>query len=85
MDIYEQLLQARASKNPEYSLQLLELEKQRNYKKLLLELEAAIREHELKIQSLRDMLNGLGNKYNPKVLYKCPQQNLGYVILVEGF
>ena len=67
MDTYEQLIQARASKNPEYSLQLLELEKQRNYKKLLLELEASIREHELKIQSLRDMMNGLGNKYNPKV------------------
>ena len=67
MENYEELIHARSSKNPAYNIQLLELEKQRNYKKQMIQLESLIQEHELQIQTLRDSLNGLGNKYNPQV------------------
>ena len=68
MEIYEQLIEARTSKNPEYRLQMLELEKKRNYDKRISDLAADIRSIELKLKNLRDMMNVLGNQYNPQVL-----------------
>ena len=67
MEIYEQLIEARTSKNPEYRLQMLELEKKRNYDKRISDLAADIRSIELKLKNLRDMMNVLGNQYNPQV------------------
>ena len=67
MEIYEQLIEARTSKNPEYRLQMLELENRRNYDKRISDLSADLRNIELKSKNLRDMLNVLGNQYNPQV------------------
>jgi len=67
MEIYEQLIEARTSKNPEYRLQMLELEKKRNYDKRISDLAADIRSIELKLKNLRDMMNVLGNQYNPQM------------------
>ena len=67
MEIYEQMIEVRTSKNPEYRLQMLELEKRRNYEKRISDLSADIRTIELKTKSLKDNLNVLGNQYTPQV------------------
>ena len=67
MEIYEQMIEVRTSKNPEYRLQMLELEKRRNYEKRISDLSADIRTIELKTKNLKDNLNVLGNQYTPQV------------------
>merc|ERR1712227_788802 len=63
MDLYEELVRARESKNPEYQMQMLEMERRKDFNKRIDDLRSKIQEDELKIQEWRYNLDGLGNKY----------------------
>jgi len=64
---YDQLVKARSSGYPEQKLKMLELEKRRMYEKRILDLSNQIQNLQLNYQTLSAKLNGLGNKYNPKI------------------
>ena len=68
MDIYEDLVRAKESKNPEYRIQMLEIERRKDFERRINELKSKIHADELKIQDWRYKLDGLGDKYNPQVL-----------------
>ena len=67
MDIYEELVRTRESKNPEYRMQMLEMERKKEFDRRILDLRSKIQADELKIQEWRYTLDGLGNKYKPQV------------------
>ena len=66
---YEQLVKARASGYPEQKLKMLELQKKRMYEKRILDLSNQIENLQQNYRTLSAKLNGLANKYNPKVHY----------------
>ena len=66
MDIYEDLVRARESKNPEYRMQMLEMERKKDFDRRIHDLRSKIQADELKIQEWRYKLDGLGNNYKPQ-------------------
>jgi len=64
---YEQLVKARASGYPEQKLKMLELQKKRMYEKRILDLSNQIENLQQNYRTLSAKLNGLANKYNPKM------------------
>ena len=67
MDLYEELVRARESKNPEYRMQMLEMERRKDFNRRIHDLRSKIQEDELKIQEWKNNLDGLGNKYKSQV------------------
>lgn len=69
MDIYEDLIRARESKNPEYRMQMLEMERKKDFDRRIHDLRSKIKADELKIQEWRYKLDGLGNNYKSQVFF----------------
>ena len=67
MDIYGDLVRARQSKDPEYRMQILEMERRKDFERRIYDLRSKIQADELKIQDWRHNLDGLKNKYKSQV------------------